>query len=79
MAQIGSFFEGFPPEERVHVFERFYRLPADTIARFYALTLTRADRLRILCGRPPQGMRAGRLWARARGGFTAADTLGDNA
>ena len=40
-------------EERYKVFERFYRLPAPLIERFYAARSTRADRARILCGRPP--------------------------
>lgn len=48
-------FGAFRPEDRYHVLERFYGLPVRTIRRFYALTLTRADRVRILCGRPPRG------------------------
>src|SRR5690606_24967453 len=39
-------FGAFAPEERVFVLERFYRLPAPTIRRFYALTLTPHDRAR---------------------------------
>jgi lycopene beta-cyclase len=54
-------FGAFRPEDRYHVLERFYGLPVDTIRRFYALTLTRADRFRILCGRPPRGF----SWQRA--------------
>ncbi len=42
--------------ERWRVLSRFYRLPAETVRRFYALQSTRADRLRILCGRPPTGV-----------------------
>jgi lycopene beta-cyclase len=49
-------FQGFAPEQRYHVLERFYRLPAPTVRRFYALTLTSGDRARILCGRPPRGL-----------------------
>jgi lycopene beta-cyclase len=49
-------FQGFAPDQRYHVLERFYRLPAPTVRRFYALTLTSGDRARILCGRPPQGL-----------------------
>lgn len=49
-------FQGFEPEQRYHVLERFYRLPSATVRRFYALTLTSGDRARILCGRPPQGL-----------------------
>jgi len=46
----------FPPEQQWNVFERFYRLPDDLVARFYALSLTRADAARILVGRPPRGL-----------------------
>jgi lycopene beta-cyclase len=48
-------FGAFRPEDRYHVLERFYGLPVETIRRFYALTLTGADRARILVGRPPRG------------------------
>jgi lycopene beta-cyclase len=50
-------FGAFDPEQRFNVLERFYRLPEETIGRFYALETTAGDRLRILCGRPPRGMR----------------------
>ena len=46
-------FGAAPPSRRWRVFDRFYRLPAPLIERFYAARSTRADRLRILCGRPP--------------------------
>jgi lycopene beta-cyclase len=49
-------FGAFAPEDRWNVLARFYRLPEETIHRFYALETTRRDRLRILCGRPPRGM-----------------------
>ena len=49
------FFGAFAPDQRRNVIERFYRLPPDSVRRFYAMTLTHADRARILCGRPPQG------------------------
>jgi lycopene beta-cyclase len=49
-------FQGFAGEKRHAVFERFYRLPEPTIARFYALQTTPLDRTRILCGRPPRGI-----------------------
>ena len=49
-------FAWFPPDQRYHVMERFYRLPEDTIRRFYALSLTHRDRLRIVMGRPPKGI-----------------------
>ncbi len=41
------------PEHRTQVFERFYRLPAPLIERFYAARSTWADRARVLCGKPP--------------------------
>lgn len=49
-------FRWFAPEERWHVLSRFYTLPEATIRRFYALDTTRADRARILVGRPPRGL-----------------------
>jgi len=59
------FFEAFAPEKRHHVIERFYRLPVPTVRRFYAMTLTRGDRARILCGRPPRGFSLARALSRA--------------
>lgn len=49
------FFDAFAPEQRYRVIERFYRLPVPTVRRFYALSMTHADRARLLCGRPPRG------------------------
>lgn len=40
-------------QDRVRVFEHFYRLPEPSIARFYAGRSTLADKARILSGRPP--------------------------
>jgi lycopene beta-cyclase len=48
-------FRWYLPDQRRHVFERFYRLPEPTIRRFYALHMTVFDRARILVGRPPRG------------------------
>jgi lycopene beta-cyclase len=48
-------FGAFHPERRFTALERFYRLPEETIHRFYALAMTRGDRLRLICGRPPRG------------------------
>ena len=56
-------FTAFAPEQRFHVLERFYRLPPETIHRFYALDMSAADRARILCGRPPRGFSLGRWLA----------------
>ncbi|HSN27265.1 MAG TPA: lycopene cyclase family protein, partial [Kofleriaceae bacterium] len=49
-------FRWFPPEQRHHVLARFYRLPAEVVARFYALEMTAMDRARVFVGRPPRGM-----------------------
>ncbi|HEY3500079.1 MAG TPA: lycopene beta-cyclase CrtY [Polyangiaceae bacterium] len=62
-------FRAFAPERRRATFERFYRLPAETVRRFYALSLTGADRARIVCGRPPPGISA-------RGLFSALASTG---
>lgn len=41
------------PTRRRDIFERFYTLPEGLIERFYAARSTRADKLRVLCGKPP--------------------------
>ncbi|WP_022683315.1 lycopene beta-cyclase CrtY [Sphingobium bisphenolivorans] len=46
-------FGAAKPEQRWRIFERFYRLSPDLIGRFYAGRSTWADRIRILCGKPP--------------------------
>ncbi|MEZ5656467.1 MAG: lycopene beta-cyclase CrtY [Sphingobium sp.] len=51
-------FDAAPPAERYRIFERFYRLPEPLIARFYAGRSSAADKIRILCGRPPVRIRA---------------------
>jgi lycopene beta-cyclase len=61
-------FGAFEPERRFEVLKRFYRLPEDTIERFYALEMSAADRLRIVCGAPPKGFSA-RRWFQARGQY----------
>ncbi len=45
--------EAADPPQRYRVLERFYRLPAPLIGRFYAGRSTFFDRARILVGRPP--------------------------
>jgi lycopene beta-cyclase len=52
-------FSACAPADRVHVLERFYRLPETTIRRFYALTTTATDRARVVCGKPPRGVSIG--------------------
>ncbi len=54
-------FQWFAEGDAWHAFDRFYRLPAPLIRRFYALETSAADRARILLGRPPRGfsLRAG--------------------
>lgn len=54
-------FEALPPASRFRAFERFYRLPDATIARFYACRSTWRDRARVLVGRPPAGISWSRL------------------
>lgn len=49
-------FGAFAPADRWHALARFYRMPEDTIRRFYSLDTTATDRLRLLCGRPPDGL-----------------------
>lgn len=51
-------FWAAPPGERRRIFAHFYRLDADTVARFYSGQLTALDKLRILSGKPPVGVGA---------------------
>ncbi|MCW5804923.1 MAG: lycopene beta-cyclase CrtY [Deltaproteobacteria bacterium] len=60
--RLNRMFRWFEPAARYRVLERFYRLPEATIARFYALQLTTADRARILVGRPPRGLSLRAAW-----------------
>ncbi len=46
-------FRAAAPDQRVRVFEHFYRLREPVIARFYAGRLSLTDQLRILTGKPP--------------------------
>ncbi|WP_265561704.1 lycopene beta-cyclase CrtY [Sphingomicrobium arenosum] len=46
-------FHAADPAERYRILERFYRLPAGLIERFYAGNTTTADKARILAGKPP--------------------------
>jgi lycopene beta-cyclase len=48
-------FRAAKPNLRYKVMQRFYRLNAPLIGRFYAGRSTRADRVRILVGKPPVG------------------------
>jgi lycopene beta-cyclase len=57
-------FGWFAPDQRYHVFERFYGLPEATIQRFYGLAMNRGDRARILLGRPPRGLSLRHLMSR---------------
>jgi len=50
-------FRAADPPERYRILQRFYRLPAPLIARFYAGRSTLLDRFRILAGRPPVSIR----------------------
>ena len=46
-------FRAAEPAERYKILERFYRLDAGLIARFYAGQSTMFDRARVLTGKPP--------------------------
>lgn len=46
-------FGAAAPDGRWRMLERFYRLPAPLIERFYAGHSTRGDKLRLLAGKPP--------------------------
>lgn len=46
-------FKAARPEERVRIFQHFYRLDEALVARFYAGKLTTFDKMRILSGKPP--------------------------
>jgi len=46
-------FRACVPDQRYKVLERFYRLSAPLIQRFYAARLTPFDRMRVLVGKPP--------------------------
>ena len=46
-------FRACAPDQRYKVLERFYRLGAPLIQRFYAARLTPFDRARVLMGKPP--------------------------
>lgn len=46
-------FQAAEPEQRVRIFEHFYRLPAGLVSRFYAGQSRMGDKMRILSGRPP--------------------------
>jgi lycopene beta-cyclase len=46
-------FRAAEPAQRYKVLERFYRLPAPLIERFYAGEATLGDKMRILSGKPP--------------------------
>ncbi|MES1157983.1 MAG: lycopene cyclase family protein, partial [Haliangium ochraceum] len=49
-------FTAVAAERRWELLARFYRLPADTIARFYAMDMTMRDRVRLVAGRPPRAL-----------------------
>ncbi len=49
------------PSNRVHMLSRFYRRPDAVIGRFYAMRSTLLDKVRVVAGAPPAGMR---FWPR---------------
>ena len=46
-------FRAAEPDQRYRILERFYRLDANLIARFYAGQSTMFDKMRVLSGKPP--------------------------
>ncbi len=50
-------FRAAEPTQRYKVLQRFYCLSEDLIARFYRNRLTKADKIRILAGKPPVPIR----------------------
>jgi lycopene beta-cyclase len=50
-------FQAAEPKERWKILEKFYRLPEETISRFYRGELSALDYARILSGRPPVPMK----------------------
>ncbi len=54
-------FGAMTPADRWTALDRFYRMPAPIIARFYGSRTTAFDRLRLLLGRPPAGVSWRRL------------------
>ena len=58
-------FRAAEPEDRYRILERFYRLDAGLIARFYAGQSSLLDRARVLAGKPPVPI--GRAWQAIRG------------
>lgn len=54
-------FTAYAPEQRFHIFQRFYHLSEPVIERFYRLEMTGRDRARIFLGRPPRGFSFRRL------------------
>jgi lycopene beta-cyclase len=58
---VWMMFRWFPSETRAGVLEHFYRLPEDTIRRFYALAMTGRDHARLFLGRPPRGLSLRRM------------------
>jgi lycopene beta-cyclase len=46
-------FNAAAPDRRFKVLEHFYRLPEETVQRFYAGSLSTLDRIRLLTGKPP--------------------------
>jgi lycopene beta-cyclase len=51
-------FRAARPDQRWRIFDHFYRLSPNLVARFYSGRSTWADRIRILCGRPPVPIRS---------------------
>ena len=49
-------FTAYPPPNRAHILEWFYRLPSPLIERFYRMELTPTDMAHLFARRPPRGL-----------------------
>lgn len=54
-------FTAYEPQDRFHIFKRFYHQPEEAIARFYRMSLERGDMARMFTGRPPRGFSVKRM------------------
>jgi lycopene beta-cyclase len=54
-------FTAYEPQDRYHIFKRFYHQPEASIARFYRMSLERGDMARMFTGRPPRGFSVKRM------------------
>ena len=54
-------FLSYTTENRINIFENFYKLPENTIRRFYSMSLVPKDKFKIFRWPPPKGLSLFRL------------------